>query len=901
MKPHNKKYYGGLTVIAFIILATAFLLQMYGSVDMENIAGLAAEPAEQESVEDLLENGGTVEITYGTTEYTIVYDQTNRGYELQQPGATTGAIISHDFSSYDAVLQDIATKHTGDTENIQIAVYVGEKIFSKEDRVTDTSLGGILTTLNGATETAMDSYNEYYYPELYPTSEQEVTEEPAQEEEADTGDTGDSGEGETGDTGGAVKEYMGIKIDEEEVIIENKGTYWEGKTESGMIVRYYENTKLLRIDINKNDRYDSDEVFTYSSSGVTTTAEEAGDTGETVLEETGEEEDTGYTGEEITFGEIEPEQIAVETTAQEEIIISYKDATGTEYSWDGKITYDSITKTYTIDLDTDPDLVGYTDKGDLLKDLSILLPTATSITLEGIKEGEVVTETANVDNLESLKKVLESAEAAQAATTKTAEAAKETGAKPAATQKAETTGRYSEEDKKFIITTVAGNEVELQMVTVGGKPYGRYVGEKATYYYNKDGKVYKMNNEGELVLHSDKSTLVTGEALKNLVVVLSDKEKTKNFPEDEKSKASREAKKAAEKQQKLTSLATEYGVSVSDITNEEDAINTYLKSAGAPYVGYIYDAATGHYTGGTYGINYVGDNMGITVKETKEGKETTQTVYKEREKGKTTYYVCTNKDCSETEKVKETDALKKQFREAEKEQDRIGTSVGNEVRSGGIQNKVIINGKEVVLKTTIAEAHYLQKQYEQQAVQVKGLLTGYLNKWLDKQLGGWSRGVPAGICAQVFGLEYYKEAGWNRVPMNASSYELQSRLLANSKTVIIEGEKEEITDSLFRYAYTLRLLANQSFEWQTYLYNSCSQETSEEVFYDYGALGAGEYYAFHYAGAAERDMIFDCAQEDCLFDQACVEFTDGSEAVCVSLVHGAGFETPNAGSDYDCQ
>lgn len=294
----------------------------------------------------------------------------------------------------------------------------------------------------------------------------------------------------------------------------------------------------------------------------------------------------------------------------------------------------------------------------------------------------------------------------------------------------------------------------------------------------------------------------------------------------------------------------------------------------------MYDETSGHFVGqiGDYKIAYMGDDIGVL-----EGNDW---VYKHTEKGKTTYYTCNeDKNCLSEEgqeKYKETPGLRKEFRGAEKAVDRLATEVGDEV------------------DTTIREAVYRQHVYDQQEAQTKGLISGWLNKMLDNQFGGWSRGVPAGICAHILGLEYYKEEGWSRTPMNSSAEQLQSHLIANSRTVIIEGEKEEITENLFRYAYTLKLLANQSMEWTTYLYNSCSQEASTDVFYDYGALGAGEYYSFHYAGAGEQDMIFDCTQELCLFDQACVVFTDGTLPVCVSLVHGAGFETPTAGSDYGC-
>ncbi|MEK6922018.1 MAG: hypothetical protein AABX82_09065, partial [Nanoarchaeota archaeon] len=331
------------------------------------------------------------------------------------------------------------------------------------------------------------------------------------------------------------------------------------------------------------------------------------------------------------------------------------------------------------------------------------------------------------------------------------------------------------------------------------------------------------------------------------------------------------------------------------LEGEETAIEEYLETTGHANV--EYDPTTGQYSGtiGDYEVSYVKDNLAVTL------ADGTTVVYKDTSTIPATYRTADGKkvDADDVKNARET------LSKAQIEVDKLEANVQKQLKNCENEKKECLityteNGKEVRVSATARQEAYMNKIYEQQEAQVKGLISGWLNNWLDDILGGWSRGVPAGICAHIFGLEYYKQDGWTRVPMNASTDQLQSELIANSRTVIIEGEKEEITESLFRYAYTIKLLANESVEWQTYMYNSCTAETSVEQFYDYGYLAPAAYFSFHYAGAGDVDMIFDCATEDCLYDQACVAFTDGSAPTCVSLVHGAGFESPDAGSDYDC-
>jgi hypothetical protein len=353
-------------------------------------------------------------------------------------------------------------------------------------------------------------------------------------------------------------------------------------------------------------------------------------------------------------------------------------------------------------------------------------------------------------------------------------------------------------------------------------------------------------------------------------------------------------KKAAEQ------LAPALGVSEQEalqmLNGEKTAIEEYLDTTDS-YEDVEYDPTTGQYSGtiGDYEVSYVKNNLAVKVGDA--------VVYKDTSTIPATYRTADGKKINADQLQEAKDAI----RGAEREVEKLDANVQKQLENCGKKNTddCLItytdnDGNEVKVSATARQEAYMNKIYEQQEAQVKGLITGWLNNWLDNLLGGWSRGVPAGICAHIFSLEYYKQDGWTRVPMNASADQLQSQLIANSRTVIIEGEKEEITESLFRYAYTIKLLANESVEWQTYMYNSCTAETSVEQFYDYGYLAPGAYFSFHYAGAGDVDMIFDCTQEDCLYDQACVAFTDGTAPTCVSLVHGAGFESPDAGSDYDC-
>ncbi len=475
------------------------------------------------------------------------------------------------------------------------------------------------------------------------------------------------------------------------------------------------------------------------------------------------------------------------------------------------------------------------------------------------------------------------------------------------------------------------NEYRYKIVYIEDEPYAEWFSTDNTVYYtDKNAIMYTENEDGDLQkvdINKGMDTSLMNSETSSVIQALTeafaefDKELVSIEFADAKAFIMTEAQKQ-EYQRYAEQIAQQLGVTSEEayqiVVGEREAINSYIYLYKEAYNDIQYDPTTGYYSGttsdGTVIFHDEEGNTGTMVTTKVTGGTTDVYIIKNKAGfGKATYSSCAAADivdgiCGDPQPYKgETEGFSDAINGARDAEEDIEEAVQDEMercKKATIENPCQLTYDQVDTKKSITTTARMQAYqnmiYQQQENQVRGLLTGWLNNFIDKKLGGWSRGVPAGICAHILNFEYYKQDGWTRVPSNSSAEQLQSKLIANSRTVIIEGEKEEITVSLFRYAYTIKLLANQSIEWQTYLYNSCSGKTSVEQFYDYGYLAAGSYFSFHYAGAGDVDMIFDCTKEDCLYDQACVVFTDGTPATCVSLVHGAGFETPNAGSDYDC-
>jgi hypothetical protein len=157
-----------------------------------------------------------------------------------------------------------------------------------------------------------------------------------------------------------------------------------------------------------------------------------------------------------------------------------------------------------------------------------------------------------------------------------------------------------------------------------------------------------------------------------------------------------------------------------------------------------------------------------------------------------------------------------------------------------------------------------------------------------------------------------KKVGGISVPSTTYGSTKARDIYQNLKTIIIEGEKTQVNDSVFRYAITLKLIGDQSEEWRIWLYNSCTKEGSYVLFRtsdgargwaDSGALSNQLYFGEHKAFQLECDAT----GIGCRYNQACLTFLpsgtiaagegDGqalslaaADSYCVNLIYGEGFD-----------
>ncbi|MBN2458276.1 hypothetical protein JXB31_04060 [Candidatus Woesearchaeota archaeon] len=187
-------------------------------------------------------------------------------------------------------------------------------------------------------------------------------------------------------------------------------------------------------------------------------------------------------------------------------------------------------------------------------------------------------------------------------------------------------------------------------------------------------------------------------------------------------------------------------------------------------------------------------------------------------------------------------------------------------------------------------------------------LTMVLNAYLDDWLGEYTKGVPAAICGDSL---YKKEPSDDQeqkkiagIPVPSTSFgsQMEKDILEGLKTVIMEGEKTEVSPTIYRYALTLKIIGDMSEQWRVFLYNSCTEDDSynellesdgEQGWYEYGSISDQAFFGSHWA------FLLDCTEGgNCRYDQACIIFSgggnisnDAAPQKCVSLVHGEGFKT----------
>ncbi|MEM4268359.1 MAG: hypothetical protein QXK37_06040 [Candidatus Woesearchaeota archaeon] len=185
----------------------------------------------------------------------------------------------------------------------------------------------------------------------------------------------------------------------------------------------------------------------------------------------------------------------------------------------------------------------------------------------------------------------------------------------------------------------------------------------------------------------------------------------------------------------------------------------------------------------------------------------------------------------------------------------------------------------------------LQTYYDSINAATRSKLNQILSAYLDELLGPFSQGIPAEMCGDSL---YIKETDWKSkvagIPIPTSTYESEmvKQINENIRTVIIEGEKSELTNNLYRYAVTLKIIGDKNVEWELYFYNSCTKEDSKEFWHEKGMISKRQFFGMHYAD----NTVFDCElKKPCRFNQACLKFKDEAKAHCVTLAHGSGFRT----------
>ncbi len=227
-----------------------------------------------------------------------------------------------------------------------------------------------------------------------------------------------------------------------------------------------------------------------------------------------------------------------------------------------------------------------------------------------------------------------------------------------------------------------------------------------------------------------------------------------------------------------------------------------------------------------------------------------------------------------------------------------------------------MNDKAGFLADDRAKAEYKNKM----ASNFLGRLKNAMNTHFDNWLGQYTYGIPAAICGDSLYADTTKsksKAGglipgaFDFEPEKRTQFksEMERQILEDMRTVVITGEKNELTENLYRYAVSLKLIGDKSEDWKLYLYNSCTNENSMQKsietegslgWYQQGSLEKRSYVETVFAGSMGHNMVFDCSKGDfCRFDKVCIDFTN-SKNECFSLANGDGFITEGKTGSTSC-
>ncbi|MGM5482647.1 MAG: hypothetical protein ACQESF_04255 [Nanobdellota archaeon] len=225
----------------------------------------------------------------------------------------------------------------------------------------------------------------------------------------------------------------------------------------------------------------------------------------------------------------------------------------------------------------------------------------------------------------------------------------------------------------------------------------------------------------------------------------------------------------------------------------------------------------------------------------------------------------------------------------------------------------------------LTPAENLKKQKslrDQLAQKGRGKIKAILSSWTENLFGKYLKGFPALICGDSLYRKEEEETETDSegifesmmAPESEYKSNMEKRILEDTKTTMLAGEKAQLDKNLYRYAFTMRLIGGpDGGKWTVYLYNSCTKESSLSDFkksdgkygwMDHGLISSQEYIGRHYAGGqsasgAGESMVFDCSKESCRFNKVCLKYDDG-ENICTTLSHGKGFTTEGETGSLKC-
>ncbi len=180
-----------------------------------------------------------------------------------------------------------------------------------------------------------------------------------------------------------------------------------------------------------------------------------------------------------------------------------------------------------------------------------------------------------------------------------------------------------------------------------------------------------------------------------------------------------------------------------------------------------------------------------------------------------------------------------------------------------------------------------ERAYSQLDARTRSAVSDILGAYLEDLLGPPSRflSIVCGDRLRKSETNYKTKMHGIPVPKSKWETELEHKFYNDIRTGIVFGEVDEITETLYRYEATVKIIGDKANpEWRLYFRNSCDSMDSRGFWEEKGQVGYGQIFEMLYAGQAGDDMIFDCEEDKyCRFDEVCLHFLDEGAPRCSKL------------------